>query len=130
MNQDPLPKPTDAELAILQVLWDSGPSTVRQVQESLNQMRPTGYTTVLKLLQIMVEKGLVVRDESQRAHIYRTILSEEQTQTQLIDRLLERAFEGSTAQLVLRALSAKKTTGKELEQIRKMLDEVEGGQDV
>lgn len=126
MTTDPLPKPTDAELAILRVLWQHGPSTVRAVHDALNLQRPTGYTTALKLLQIMTEKGLVHRDVSQRAHVYEASLSEEETQTQLIDTLLERAFGGSAAQLVMRALSAKKTPKKELDQIRRILDDVEG----
>jgi len=126
MTQDILPKPTDAELAILRVLWHDGPCTVRAVQEALNRERPTGYTTVLKLLQIMTEKGLVRRDESKRAHVYKASASEEDTQTQLVDTLMERAFGGSAAQLVMRALSSKKTPKKELEKIRKMLDDVEG----
>lgn len=121
------PRPTDAELAILRVLWRLGPSTVRQVQESLSQGRETGYTTVLKLMQIMTEKGLVERDETDRSHIYRTRLKEEQTQRQLVDDLLKRAFGGSAPQLVMQALSSKKTSAKELAQIRELLDQLERG---
>jgi BlaI family penicillinase repressor len=127
MPKPTLPRPTDAELAILRVLWRLGPSTVRQVQETLNQERETGYTTVLKLMQIMTEKGLVKRDETDRSHVYQARLKEEQTQRQLVDDLLERAFGGSARQLVMQALSGKKTPAKELAQIRKLLDELERG---
>jgi BlaI family penicillinase repressor len=127
MPNPTLPRPTDAELAILRVLWRLGPSTVRQVQEILNQERETGYTTVLKLMQIMTEKGLVKRDETDRSHVYQARLKEEQTQRQLVDDLLERAFGGSARQLVMQALSGKKTPAKELAQIRKLLDELERG---
>jgi predicted transcriptional regulator len=91
------PRPTDAELAILRVLWERGPSTVRQVHEVLSRERPGGYTTALKLLQIMTEKGLVRRDETDRTHVYHPRLSEEQTQRQLVRDLLERAFGGSSS---------------------------------
>src|SRR5262245_56882294 len=127
MRKPTLPRPTDAELAILRVLWRLGPSTVRQVQETLNQGRETGYTTVLKLMQIMTEKGLVERDESDRSHVYRASVKAEQTQRQLVDDLLERAFGGSDRQLVMQALTGKKTSAMELAQIRKLLDELERG---
>jgi BlaI family transcriptional regulator, penicillinase repressor len=127
MRKPTLPRPTDAELAILRVLWRLGPSTVRQVQETLNQERETGYTTVLKLMQIMTEKGLVERDESDRSHVYRASVKAEQTQRQLVDDLLERAFGGSARQLVMQALTGKKTSAMELAQIRKLLDELERG---
>ena len=126
MTSRKLPPPTERELAILKVLWDRGPSTVRQVNELLNQTRPTGYTTSLKLMQIMAEKGLVVRDESRRTHIYRTRCSQDQTQKQLVRNLLEKAFNGSAEKLVMQALSAQKATPEELEKIRKMLDNLEG----
>ena len=122
-----LRRPTDAELAILRVLWRLGPSTVRQVQEELNRNQPTGYTTVLKMLQIMTEKGLVGRDESERTHVYEATLPEEETQKQLVSDLLERAFGGSARRLVLHALSVKQTSKKELARIRRLLDELEGG---
>lgn len=127
MKQTVLPRPTDAELSILRVLWRTGPATVRQVQEELNANQPTGYTTVLKLMQIMTEKGLVERDESQRTHVYRATLPEEETQRQLVNDLMERAFGGSAQQLVLQALSARKASREELSQIRQMLNELEGG---
>jgi BlaI family transcriptional regulator, penicillinase repressor len=119
-------KPTEGELAILSILWSRGPCTVGQVQESLSRERETGYTTALKLLQIMTEKGLVVRDESKRAHVYRAKFTEEQTQQQLVGDLLERAFGGSATRLVVQALSSRRATKKELGQIRNLLDELEG----
>ena len=121
-----LPRPTDAELAILRVLWRRGPSTVKDVHEELARITPTGYTTTLKQLQIMAEKGLVDRDESQRAHLYTARLAAEQTQTQLVRDLLDRAFEGSATRLVLRALSSRPATPEELAEIRQLLDQLEG----
>ncbi len=126
MGKRSLPRPTDGELAILRVLWERGPSTVRDVHEILSRSRPTGYTTTLKLLQIMMEKGLVQRDESQRTHVYQARLTEGQTQRQLVRDLLERAFGGSARKLVLQALAAKKTSPEELSQIRQLLDELGG----
>jgi BlaI family transcriptional regulator, penicillinase repressor len=122
-----LSRPTDAELAILRVLWRRGPSTVRQVHEDLSQDRETGYTTVLKLMQIMNEKGLVERDETERTHVYRTRLTQEQTQQQLVNDLLEKAFGGSASELVMQALAAKPASADELAQIRRLLDELEKG---
>ena len=119
-------RPTDSELAILRVLWSRGPSTVRQVQEELERREPIGYTTVLKLLQIMTDKHLVERDESQRAHIYRTHDSQESTQRHLIGDLLDRAFDGSAANLVLQALSARPASTREMTEIRKILDDFAG----
>lgn len=118
------PKPTPAELAILRVLWDHGPSTVRQIQENLEDP-DTGYTTVLKLVQIMATKGLVMRDESQRAHVYRATEGQEQVQRQLVGDLMDRAFGGSAAKLVLRALSTKPSTPEELAEIRSLLEKME-----
>ena len=120
-------RPTDAELAILRVLWQRGPSTVRQVHEVLSQEREIGYTTILKLMQIMTEKELLERDESERTHIYHARLTQEQTQEQLVGDLLEKAFGGSASQLVMRALAAKPASADELERIRQLLDELEGG---
>lgn len=119
-------RPTDRELTILRILWDNGPSTVRQVNETMNEDEDTGYTTTLKLMQIMTEKGLVVRDESGRQHVYKPAATEEKTQKQLVGDLLERAFSGSAEKLVMRALSAKKVSAKELTRIKKLLDELEG----
>jgi len=122
------PRPTDAELGILRVLWQRGPSTVREVQEALNQDKPTGYTTVLKILQIMTEKGLVRRNEEQRAHVYEAELAQHQTQRQLVSDLLTRVFDGSASNLLMHALNSKKLTSKEeLAQIRDILDEFERG---
>jgi predicted transcriptional regulator len=114
-------RPTDGELAILRVLWDRGPATVRQIHETLG--RDTAYTTVLKLLQIMTDKGLVTRDESARTHIYAAAQPAAKTQRQLVKDLLDRVFAGSSAKLVLQALAAKRATPEELAQIRKLLDE-------
>jgi BlaI family transcriptional regulator, penicillinase repressor len=125
MSKEP-PRPTPAELEILGVLWESGPSTVREVQEELERGRPTGYTTVLKLLQIMTEKGLVRRDVRERAHRYTPRLPRERTEQQMVGDLLDRAFGGSASRLVLRALSSRSATSDELERIRELLDEIEG----
>jgi predicted transcriptional regulator len=122
------PRPTDAELAILRVLWRRGPSTVREVHEELKSEQSTVYTTVLKLLQIMTEKGLVTRDEVRRAHIYRPRHSAEQAQQRLVMDLVDRAFDGSAQQLVMRALTAKRASPEELAQIRRLLDELERGE--
>ncbi len=115
--------PTDAELGILRVLWERGPSTVREVHEALGD--GSGYTTVLKLMQIMTEKGLVVRDESQRAHVYSAQATQQKTQRQLVTDLVDRAFGGSPAQLAMQALSAKKTSPQELAELRRLLDSLE-----
>ena len=116
------PRPTDAELAILRILWERGPSTVRQVHDVLiSRERPTAYTTALKLLQIMTEKGLVRRDETDRTHVYHPRLSEEQTQRQLVRDLLDRAFGGSASKLVLQALNARRATAEELGEIHKLI---------
>ncbi len=122
-----LPKPTDGELAILRVLWRRGPSTVREVLDELSKSQETGYTTALKMMQIMTEKGLLARDEKDRTHVYEPRLAEEETQRQLLGDLLERAFNGSAKRLVMQALSTKKSTPQELAEIRQLLDEIEGG---
>ena len=119
------PRPTDAELEILTVLWSRGPSTVRTVHEMIAQRRPAQYTTVLKQLQIMDEKGLVARDESERAHVYRPRQPREQVRQQLAGDLLQRAFEGSARSLLQGALSARKATKKELAELRQLLDQYE-----
>jgi predicted transcriptional regulator len=118
-----LPRPTDAELAILRVLWDAGPTTVRQVHEAMAGDRDTGYTTTLKLMQIMAEKGLVTRDESARTHVYAARVSRDRTQRQLVNDLIDRAFGGSAAALVLQALSAQPTSAEELGEIRRLIDD-------
>ena len=116
------PRPTDAELAILRVLWEHGAATVRQVHDVLSRDRPTAYTTALKMLQIMTEKGLVRRDETDRTHIYQARLSQEQTQRQLVRDLLDRAFGGSSSKLVMQALATRRASAEELSEIRKLLE--------
>ena len=128
MSDTNLPRPTDAELAILRVFWQHGPGTVRQVLKALNEKREAeaGYTTVLKMLQIMTEKGLVERDESQRPQVYQARLSQQQTERQLVNDLLERAFDGSAKQLVMHALADKEASDEELAYIEQLLDRLEG----
>ena len=127
MNQRNLPKPTEAELAILQVLWERGPSTVRLVQDQLAASRGTGYTTSLKLMQIMFDKGLLHRDDSNRSHVYSAATSREKTQRQIVGQMLDQVFEGSAQQLILQALSAKKSSRAERDEIRKLIDKLDGG---
>jgi BlaI family transcriptional regulator, penicillinase repressor len=120
------PHPTDAELEILNALWRQGPSTVRQVHDVIGKRNRIGYTTALKLLQIMHGKGLVTRDDSNRAHIYRPALSQEQTQRQLLGKLKQHAFGGSTLQLVVQALgSGEPATAEELSRIREIIADLE-----
>jgi BlaI family penicillinase repressor len=126
MQENP-PRPTDAELEILTVLWSRGPSTVRDIHETIAARKPTQYTTVLKMLQIMAEKGLVLRDEAQRAHVYEAARAREWTQKQLAGDLLERGFNGSAARLMQGALSGRKTSRAELAELRKLLDDYEKG---
>jgi predicted transcriptional regulator len=118
-------KPTEAELAILRVLWERGPSTVRDVTEALHDERGTGYTTALKLLQIMTDKGLVRRNDSARSHVYEASAPAETTQRLLVGDLLDRAFGGSARQLVMQALAARRASPDELAEIRRLLDELE-----
>src|SRR5579863_1679925 len=120
-----LPRPTDSELEILTVLWSRGPVTVREVHETIAARKPTQYTTVLKTLQIMAEKGLVRRDEKQRAHIYEVAKPREWTQQQLAGDLLQRAFNGSARSLMVGALSARRASKAELAELRRLLDEYE-----
>jgi BlaI family penicillinase repressor len=119
------PNPTPAELEILRVLWDSGPRSVREIQRLLNEVKPTGYTTVLKLLQIMTEKGLVKRDDAQRPQIYRARHPREHTQGQLLHDLLQRAFGGSVKALVLQALAGHRPSREELAEIERLLDRIQ-----
>ncbi len=121
---DEPPRPTEAETAILTVLWARGPSTVRDVHEALAE-RGTGYTTVLKLMQIMAHKGLLLRDESRRSHVYTAAVEQRAMQRRWLDELLERGFSGSTSALVLRALSSKRASARELAEIRAVLDQLE-----
>ena len=121
------PRPTEAEMAILSVLWERGPSTVREVHEALKRERPVRYTTTLKQLQIMTERGLVRRDESVWAHIYHPALPERETLRQLTRHLLEQAFGGSAQKLVMHALEAKSLSHEEVDKIRGLLDKFERG---
>jgi BlaI family penicillinase repressor len=121
-----LPRPTEAELEILRILWDRGPSTVRDVHTEITRERTAAYTTVLKLLQIMTDKGLVTRDDSDRSHVYRPRVAEQVTQRQLVTDLLARAFKGSTASLVMQALDASHATPDELAEIRRLIDRRRG----
>ena len=121
------PQPTRTELNILNILWDKGPSTVREVHEALNLVEPSGYTTALKMLQVMHQKGQVVRDDSERAHVYKAAVSKDQTQKMFLADLAERLFDGSTSRLVLQALgNAPKADSKEMERIRTLLSELDG----
>ena len=128
VKSNDLPRPTDAELEILTVLWSRGPATVREVHSTISRRRPAHYTTVLKLMQIMTDKGLVKRDEKQRAHIYSASRPREWTQRQLAGDLLQRAFGGSASSLLLGALSAQKATPEELAEIRRMIEKHEKGE--
>ena len=119
------PRPTNSELDILRVLWARGPSTVRDVHASLERERSIGYTTVLKLMQIMTEKGLVERNESERAHVYKAAIPEDQTQRQLVGDLLDRAFGGSATKLMMQALATRRASAEEIRQIREMLKDFE-----
>ena len=121
-------RPTKLELAILRVLWESGPRSVRDIQTILSESKPTGYTTVLKMVQIMTEKGLVERDETVRPQIYRPRYSQDRTQKQLLRDFIQRAYGGSVKALVMHALATRKSSAKDLEAIEKLLDRFEGGE--
>ncbi len=121
------PKPTEGELEILQVIWAHGPSTVRFVNDKLSQNRNVGYTTTLKIMQIMADKGLLSRDTSGKTHIYKSSVSQQKTQQQLTDKLMTTAFGGSAMKLVMQALGNKKSTAEEINEIRAFLDKLEGG---
>jgi predicted transcriptional regulator len=122
-------RPTDAQLAILNVLWRIGPATVRQVHEELPDELRRGYTTTLKLMQIMAEKGMATRDESARSHVYSAAASEREMKDRLVADLMEKAFDGSAAQLALRALSHKPASREDLDAVRRLLDELEEGRE-
>jgi predicted transcriptional regulator len=126
MAHEPLQKPTASELEILRVLWTLGPSTVREVYEALSEQKSLGYTTVLKLLQIMTTKGTVRRNEDQRAHVYEACQPAAETKRQLVDDVLQRVFEGSASELMIHALEGRPTSKKELEELRRLLDEYAG----
>ena len=126
MSQETPQKPTASELEILRVLWARGPSTVREVYEALREQKSLGYTTVLKLLQIMTAKGTVRRNEEQRAHVYEACQPAEETKRQLVGDVLHRVFEGSASELMIHALESRRTSQKELDELRRLLDEYEG----
>jgi predicted transcriptional regulator len=119
-------KPTEAELAILQVLWEQGPCTVRQINDLMNNKKEIGYTTTLKLLQIMAGKGIVAVDKSQRTHVYQAVLRQEETQRQLVDQFLETAFGGSAKRLVMQLLGHKTPDRRELDEIKRLISKLEG----
>jgi len=125
MAMERLLRPTETELEILRVLWEKGPSTVREVHEAMAKTKPIGYTTVLKIMQIMTQKGTVVRNEDSKAHVYKARQPAENTKRQLVGDLLNRAFAGSASQLMMHALAGKKTSPAELAEIRQLLDEYE-----
>jgi BlaI family transcriptional regulator, penicillinase repressor len=125
---NPTPVPTNSELEILNVLWRRGPSTVRTVHEQVGAKRDIGYTTVLKLMQLMAEKGLVERDESERSHVYAAAVPEKKIKKHLVSEMMDRVFEGSAASLVMQALSSKKASKEEIEQIRELLDRQSRGE--
>ena len=126
-KKQPSSRPTDAELELLRVLWERGPSTVRDVHEALPKSKSTRYTTTLKILQNMTDKGLVTRDESRRSHVYKAAAAAEKTQRQLVRHLLQGAFGGSPARLVMQALSEERASPEELEEIRQLLDKLNPG---
>ena len=125
MKRNSLPKPTTAELELLSVLWNRGPSTVREIHDSLSKQKETGYTTTLKILQKMADKGLVSRDETQRSHVYRAAVQAEKTQRQLVHELLDKAFGGAADKLIQHALSSRKVSPDEIESLRQLLNDLE-----
>ncbi|MEJ8803777.1 BlaI/MecI/CopY family transcriptional regulator [Pontibacter sp. H249] len=127
MTLEKTPKPTESELEILQVLWQHGPSTVRFVHEELSKIKEVGYTTTLKLMQIMADKAMLEVDKSSRSHIFHAAMDEEKTQQQLLGKFLDAAFRGSASKLVMQALGNSKTSKAELDEIRNLLDKLEGG---
>ena len=120
-----LPKPTDSELEILQVLWKNSPRTVREVNEILNKKKETGYTTTLKLMQIMLEKGLVSREREGKTHLYTAIAKENDTQKELLDKFIDKVFQGSASKLMMQALGRKKPTAAEIKEIQEILKDLE-----
>lgn len=122
-NQHPLPRPTEGELELLRILWDLGPSTVRDIHQEISSHRPLGYTSVLKLLQIMTEKGLVEREEAGKAHIYRAAAEQHETQDQMVRDISDRLFSGSAAQLAMHALALEPVNDQELEELRNLIEQ-------
>ena len=120
-------KPTESELEVLQILWEFGPSTVRFINDRLKRDKKVGYTTTLKIMQIMTEKGMLSRDTEKKTHIYTSLISQKDAQQQMLDKLLNTVFGGSAQKLVLQALGNHKSTKKELEEIKKIISEMEGG---
>ncbi len=128
MAKKQTPKPTDSELEILQILWQNGASTVKAVNEKLNEKKETGYTTTLKMLQIMFEKNLVERDENERSHVYKALIKQNDIQKVLLDKLLETAFSGSATNLVMQALGNSQPSKEELKKIKELLNQIERDQ--
>jgi BlaI family transcriptional regulator, penicillinase repressor len=128
MGMEKQHKPTESELEILQVLWQHGPSTVRLVHEELSKVKEAGYTTTLKLMQIMAEKGMLEADKTSRSHIYRPLMEEEHTQQQLLGRFLDSTFRGSAMKMVMQALGNHTASKDEIDEIRNLLDKLEGGE--
>ena len=128
MSNKLFPQPTDSELEILGILWENGPCTVRLVNEELNRRRRVGYTTTLKIMQIMTDKKLVIRNEDSRSHVYSAAFGENDIQNRLIDKILDAAFGGSASRLVMQALGNHKASQKELDEIRKLLDELDNNE--
>ena len=126
MKKAPIPRPTESELELLGILWESQPATVRDIYEKLNEERPSGYTTVLKMLQIMTAKGLVVRDEANRAHVYRATISQDAMQSKILKDLSVRLFSGSAAQLAMHALAMEPASANELDEIRTLIEHKRG----
>src|ERR1700746_3620920 len=126
-TQESVPNPTESELELLRILWDDEPATVREIYDTLNQERPSGYTTVLKLLQIMTAKGLVVRDEANRAHVYRAAISQDAMQSKILRDVSLRLFSGSAAQLAMHALAMEPASQHELEEIRALIERKRSG---
>ncbi|MGC2300372.1 MAG: BlaI/MecI/CopY family transcriptional regulator [Acidobacteriaceae bacterium] len=122
-NRHPLPRPTEGELELLRILWDLGPSTVRDIHQEISNHRPLGYTSVLKLLQIMTEKGLVEREEAAKAHIYRAAAEQHETQDQMVRDISDRLFAGSAAQLAMHALALEPVNDQELEELRNLIEQ-------
>ncbi len=127
MARRPSSNPTEVELQILRVLWERGPSSVREVHLALEEDRDTGYSTTLKMMQVMTEKGLLLKDDSRRPQVYRPAISQEQAQTQFVDDMIQRVFGGAADKLILRAVSSRHLSREDIEQIRKLLKKLEGG---
>ena len=128
MSKSKNPKPTESELEVLQVLWEFGPTSVRQVNERLNENREVGYTTTLKIMQIMAEKGHVERDTSSRTHIYSAAMAEEETRKKLLDQFVDKAFKGSAMKLVMQALDKHQASAEDLDELKALIKKMENDQ--